>query len=80
MKFKFLYSEWQEDEGFEIEMVPGIGCLDETDLSQPQYFEAFMKGYFDHRLFISAQLSELKNIEYLEKQLMNTEETEVVFM
>ncbi|MCW9710671.1 hypothetical protein L5B71_07395 [Avibacterium sp. 21-586] len=69
MKFQFGYIEWQEDEGFDIEMIPAMGCLEKRDMTQPEYFETFMKGYYDYMLFIRTNLSEVRHIENLERQL-----------
>ena len=82
MKFEFSYMEWQEDEGFEIEMIPAIGCLEKQTLDQAEDFEVFMQGYYDYMLFIRTQSSELSHIELLEKQLKEAkknDEQEVVF-
>ncbi|MCW9710669.1 hypothetical protein L5B71_07385 [Avibacterium sp. 21-586] len=82
MKFKFLYTEWQEDEGFEIEMIPIIDCLEKTDMTQPEDFDAFIKGYFDYMLFIRTQLGDVKHIEDLEQQLEEAKKNglgEIVF-
>ncbi|MCW9710673.1 hypothetical protein L5B71_07405 [Avibacterium sp. 21-586] len=69
MKFRFLYAEWQEDEGAEIEMHPRLGLIEKNDMPQEKRFKSFMAGYFDFKIFIETQLSEVKHIEDLEKQL-----------
>lgn len=69
MKFQFLYTESQEDEGFDIEMMAIVHCLEKTDMTQPEDFKAFMNGYFDYMTFFHTNLSEVKHIENLEQQL-----------
>ena len=84
MKFGFAYIPWQEDEGAEIEMYPRLGLLEKENMSQEKNFEAFMAGYFEFKIFIETQLSELSHIELLEKQLKearkNDEQAAVFFV